>query len=268
MNVIWYKVFYDLWRNKVRTLLTAISIGAGVFAIGAMFGLSDQMLPTMDRAHQAVHPSHISISMYDNPIDRATADGLRHIKGIEDVQVYNQVTVKYKLHPEDDWKQGIVEMRDDYNNQLYQIVQLKEGRWPSSGEIGIERIAAQFLKLEIGDRVIMKVGNSERSFKITGKIRHPFVPPPEFVDLLWFFTDEGGMERFNVPPGKFNSLFINVTPYSEEHAKQVAAEVKDQLAGAGIAVGDILPRPEQALGTHIHGGIYSCPQVLASFRSS
>ncbi|MEM7344445.1 MAG: hypothetical protein AAF485_09385, partial [Chloroflexota bacterium] len=39
MSVIWYKVWFDLWRNKVRTILAIFSIAAGVFAIGAIFGM-------------------------------------------------------------------------------------------------------------------------------------------------------------------------------------------------------------------------------------
>lgn len=38
MSVIWYKVWFDLWNNKVRTALAVLSIAAGVFAIGAIFG--------------------------------------------------------------------------------------------------------------------------------------------------------------------------------------------------------------------------------------
>jgi putative ABC transport system permease protein len=263
MSVIWYKVFYDLWRNKVRTLLTAVSIGAGVFAIGAMFGLSDQLLPTMDRAHQAVHPSQISITLTE-PIDRETADGLKHIKGVEGVQAYSQVTVKFKVHPEDDWQQGVVEMRDDYDAQQYQVVQLKEGRWPGGGSLGIERLTAQYINLGIGDQVIMKIGNSERSFKISGKIRHPFVPPPEIFKLFWFFTDASGMERFDIPSGKFNSLFINVTPYSEELAKQVAAEVKDQLASAHIGIDQVSYQdPNKHWGRLYMEGFTIVLQVLA-----
>ena len=39
MNVIWRKLWGDLWGNKVRTLLVVLSIAAGVFAIGAIFAL-------------------------------------------------------------------------------------------------------------------------------------------------------------------------------------------------------------------------------------
>ena len=48
MSVIWYKFWSDLWDNKARTLLAVLSISAGVFDIGAMFGMSDQMLAGMD----------------------------------------------------------------------------------------------------------------------------------------------------------------------------------------------------------------------------
>ena len=49
MGVIWQKVWFDLWHNKVRTILAIISIAVGVFAVGAIFGMNDQMLTTRSR---------------------------------------------------------------------------------------------------------------------------------------------------------------------------------------------------------------------------
>ena len=40
MGVLWHKVWFDLWHNKTRTLLAVLSIAAGVFAVGAMFGMA------------------------------------------------------------------------------------------------------------------------------------------------------------------------------------------------------------------------------------
>ena len=34
MSVIWYKIWFDLWQRKGRTLMVVLSIAAGVFAIG------------------------------------------------------------------------------------------------------------------------------------------------------------------------------------------------------------------------------------------
>ncbi len=44
MSVIWQKIWSDLWGNKVRTLLVVLSIAVGVFAVGAIFGMVEQLL--------------------------------------------------------------------------------------------------------------------------------------------------------------------------------------------------------------------------------
>src|SRR5512145_643556 len=103
MSVIWRKVWFDLWRNKVRTLLAVLSIAAGVFAIGAVFGMVDQLLSSMDRAHQAIVPAHLSLGL-NQRIDQDTADRLKNIKGVEDIELLNEVAVRYKLKPEAEWQ--------------------------------------------------------------------------------------------------------------------------------------------------------------------
>jgi hypothetical protein len=70
MSVIWNKVWFDLWHNKVRTLLAVLSISAGVFAVGATFGMADQMLATMDSAHQATFPSHMQVFTSGPPFEK------------------------------------------------------------------------------------------------------------------------------------------------------------------------------------------------------
>ncbi|MEW5718559.1 MAG: FtsX-like permease family protein [Chloroflexota bacterium] len=235
MSVIWTKVWFDLWHMKSRTALVVLSIAAGVFAIGAMFGMSDQMLSTMDAAHQAVLPAHINMGL-NTYIDRDTARAVKNVPGVEDVQPLNQVPVRYKVRSEDPWKNGIVYILDDFDHQTYELIELKEGRWPQRDDIGIERQAAQFLNKNVGDQIIFKIGNMERALPISGKIRHPFVPPPVFFELLFFFMDSEGAERLNVPESKFNALLIRVTPYSEDHAKEVATLIKERLAKLNIGV--------------------------------
>ena len=263
MSVIWNKVWFDLWHNKARTLLAVLSIAAGVFAIGVMFGMSDQMLSGMDSAHQAVVPSHISIS-FTTAIDRDTALALRKIPGVEGVQPFNEMSVRYKLRPEDPWKQGIVNMLDDYDDQKYQLVQLKEGRWPQKDNVGIERLAAQFLNLNIGDQIIFKIGNTERALPISGKIRHPFVPPPQFLDLMFFFMNAEGLERLGMPQGRFDSVYVRVKPYSEDYAKEVATAIKDRLGKQDICVSSIMYQdPNRHWGRAFMDGFTLVLQLLA-----
>ena len=263
MSVIWYKVWSDIWDNKVRTMLAVLSISAGVFAIGAVFGMVDQLITGMDRAHQAVVPSHIFMVL-DRGIDETTADRLTKIKGIEDIEVANEVAVRYKVHPEDEWRAARLVMRKDYEDQTYDILQLKEGEWPKKDNFGIERLSSQTFGIDIGDKVIFELDKSDRALPIAGKIRHNFVEPPDFGGDAVFFTDAQGLERFNIPEGEYSNLFIRVTPYSADFAREMASEIKDRLAKEDVGVNFTnYQDPEEHWGRMFIEGINLVLQILA-----
>jgi putative ABC transport system permease protein len=289
MGVIWQKVWSDLWDNKARTILAVLSIAVGVFAVGAIFGMSDQLVTGMDQSHQAVFPSHISMYLIDR-IDRDTALALGKIEGVEDVEVLDQVTVRYKINPEDEWERGSLVMRDDYDNQTYDVVQLKGGEWPKGDGVGIERLSGQFFDLDIGDEVIFEMDKTDRALTIVGKVRHPFVPPPQFGGDAVFFVDAEGMERFNIseegfgqinnadvsglaqgqvnpfniPQGEFGQVLVRVKPYSLDFAKEIGSEMKDRLAKQNIeVVFTFYQDPEEHWGRLFVDGLNVVLQVLA-----
>jgi putative ABC transport system permease protein len=264
MGVIWHKIWFDIWHNKTRTLLAVLSIAAGVFAVGTIFGMSDMLITNMDASHHAVLPTHLYVYL-ERPIDRDTILSLKEIAGVEDVEPFNQASILYKLHPEDDWRQGVIQMRDDYNAQKYALLQLREGQWPSGkNEIGLERMAAQFLHIGTGDSVIIKIDDKERVFPITGLIRHPFVPPPQFMDLAFFFMNGEGMERFGIQEGKFTSLYVRVTPYSSDRAKEVATAIKNKLSKQDIRVAQFqYEDPDKHWGRTYMDAMVQVQQMLA-----
>jgi putative ABC transport system permease protein len=264
MSVIWYKVWFDLWHNKMRTLLAVLSIAAGVFAVGAIFGMTELLVMNMNQSHRAVLPTHIDVSLTSH-VDKDVILSIKEVPGVEDVEPYNSVTVLYKLSPEADWRQAVIQMRPDFEAQKYELLQLRGGHWPGSkNEVAIERMAAQFLGVEIGDSVIFKINDRERVLPVTGLIRHPFVPPPQFMDLAFFFMSGEGMERLNVPNGKFGSFYVRVTPYSYDHAREVASLIKDKLAKQGVGVGAfVYEDPEEHWGSGMMDGFALVQKLLA-----
>ncbi|MGE5377001.1 MAG: FtsX-like permease family protein [Bacteroidota bacterium] len=264
MGVIWHKIWFDIWHNKTRTLLAVLSIAAGVFAVGTIFGMSDMLIKNMDAAHHAVLPTHIYVYL-EKPIDRDTILSLKDVKGVEGVEPFNSVSILYKLHPEDEWRQGVIQMRENYNAQKYALLQLRNGQWPGSkNEVGLERMASQFLNIGIGDSVIVKIGDQERTFPITGLIRHPFVPPPQFADVAFFFMSGAGMERFGIREGQFSSIYVRVTPYSSDHAKEVATAIKNRLAKQDIRVAQFqYEDPDKHWGRTYMDAMVQVQQLLA-----
>ena len=264
MGVIWHKVWFDLWHNKTRTLLAVLSIAAGVFAVGSIFGMSNMLLSNMDGSHRAVLPTHINMAL-DTLVDREVLLSLRDVPGVEDIEPYNSVNIVYKLRPQDEWRQGVIQMRDNYDEQKYELLQLRNGQWPGGkNEIGIERMAAQFLNMGVGDQVILKIDDKEHILPVTGLIRHPFVPPPQFADMAFFFMNAEGMERLGIPEGKFSAFYVRVTPYSEDYAKEVASAIKEKLAKQDIRVaGSMYEDPEKHWGRTYFDAITRVQQLLA-----
>lgn len=263
MDTLWFKVWSDLWNNKTRTVLAVLSIASGVFATGMMFGMSDLLNTNLDESHVSVNPPHLNVGLGEL-VDRDTLLNLRNLPGVEDIDPYNQVSILYRLNPQSEWRQAVVQSRDDYDAQKYELVQLREGDWPGRNELGIERMAAQFLNVGIGDRITIKIGDLERTLPITGLIRHPFVPPPQFMDLAFFFMNAEGMERLGIPEGRFGGFFARVTPYSVEHAKEVATAIKDKLADQDIRLAGVAyQEPDKHWGRSFFDGITLVLRVLA-----
>jgi putative ABC transport system permease protein len=262
MNVLWYKLRDDLWNHKARTLLAAASIAAGVFSVGAIFGMVDQMLAGMDAAHREVAPSHVNIILR-NLASRELVEELRSVPGVQSIDPVNQITVRYKLDADGKWVLGTLVQRD-YAKQVHDLVSLREGTWPASGSFAIERLSAVHWNVANGAKVIFDVKGTEEARRIDGRIRHPFVQPPRFGGQAHFFTDAEGLEKFGIPAGMYGQLLLRVDDYSLERSKEVAAAVRAALGrnGVGVAV-TLYQDPDKHWGRMFVEGINAVMQIMA-----
>jgi putative ABC transport system permease protein len=90
------------------------------------------------------------------------------------------VNIRYKIRPGDEWDEGWLLMHEDYTNQKY------------------ERLSSQHFGLELGDTVHFEVNDRLKIRTISGKLRHNFVPPPDF----------GGPAVFLPTPKGWNCLIF------------------------------------------------------------
>ncbi|MEM7028928.1 MAG: FtsX-like permease family protein [Chloroflexota bacterium] len=263
MSVIWDKVWSDLWHHKVRTILAALSIAAGVFALGVIFGMMDQLTPNMNRVHQSIISGHITMPLNDY-VDQDTVNRLARVEGVAGVEAYNEIGVNYRLSTSEPWQSGILIMRDEYTDQSYNLLQLKAGEWPQGNSVGVDIRAADYLGLNFGDTVIFERDGSDKTLTINGNIRHHFLTSPDFGDDAHFFIDARGMESFGIAHGEFSEIVIRVTPYSDALAREVASEIKDRLGQEGIGVGaTFYNEPDEHWGQQFFDGIYLVLQLLA-----
>jgi len=263
MPVLWKKIWFDLWHQKTRTLLAVFSIAAGLFSIGAIFGMVDQLLAGMDQAHIEVEPSHVNIILR-NYITEDVVSTLETIEGVEGIDPVNQISIRYKTNPEEDWELGTLVQRKDYEDQLYDLMILKEGEWPAEGKLSIERLSSQYFGPNIDDTVIIQVQGEEEEFAISGLVRHPFVQPPLFGGQAHFFTNAEDLSTFGIPEGFFGQLLVRVTPYSQEKAKEIAGEIRSELSNLGYGViVNLFQEPDEHWGRMFVEGINLVLQIMA-----
>lgn len=263
MSVIWDKVWSDLWHHKVRTLLAVLSIAVGVFALGAIFGLIDQLTPNLTRMHLRIVPAHIGMDLLDT-VDQDTIDALKNIDGVVDIEALNQMPIRYRRSSDEAWQSGILFMRDDYIDQQYNQFILQGGEWPRRNTVGVDIRASDYLGLSFGDTVIFEMDGTDRALPVTGSIRYHYITSPDFGSDAHFFVDEKGLERFGIPAGQFNELLIRVEPYSEDFARAVASEIKDRLAKQNVDVAiTYYNDPNEHWAQQFFDGLYLVLQLLA-----
>lgn len=260
MHVLWHKVRFDLWHNRRRTLTAILSIAAGLFAIGGIFGMVDQLLAQMDSAHRAVNPSHINIIMRDFA-PRPVLESLETVEGVAGLELMAQVSVRYRRDPADDWQIGLLLARD-FDAQDFDTMALIEGQYPAADSLAVERLSGAYFGLTPGDSLTLDAGGASVDYTLDGVVRHPFVEPPAFGGSAHFFSAD--LTAFGVPAGLYNQLLVQIDPYSDEAARAVAADLRAALAARGLGVVVTLyQEPDAHWGRMFVEGITVILQVMA-----
>jgi putative ABC transport system permease protein len=166
----WYKVFADLWGNKVRSLLVIASIGIGLFAVGMITSMHVILSEDMRQGYASVNPANVQIAAdyFDDDLVKRirNVDGVRQAEGVADVSLQ----VK---SGENEWSEiqltAIPHIKDKEIGQ----VKLVEGTWPPADhEIVIERYKLADLNASLGDVITIKLWSGKtRQMRIVGVIQ-------------------------------------------------------------------------------------------------
>lgn len=240
------------------------SMAAGVFCVGALFGMIDLQLSQMDAAHRRSQPSHINLILRGDA-DMALLTQVKALPGVAAVDTQTPVTVRFRRSDTATWTLATVIIRSDFAAQRFDKISLDAGRWPSAEQIAVESLSAHYAGLRIGDSLELATEAGNRRFALGGVARHPFVKPPKFGGQLHFFADSASAAWFGVPEYTFRQVLLQVTPpYSEDKARTVAGEVGSLFSRHGIAVNvTLLQDPQKHWGRPFMAGINGVLQIMA-----
>jgi putative ABC transport system permease protein len=236
MSIAWLKVWRDLWHNKFRTVLVVLSTAVGVFALGLVFGMSGVMRARMTESHQASNSPHIE--MYPDWFDQDVIEAVLREPDVADVEGEMNTSFRWKLVGEDEWRDGTIVARADYEAQRMYPIDLLEGDWPTGRALAVERMSSSYYDLPIGTTIVVEYGRHERTLTIESIMRHPYTPPPQlsmgnatFIasmdTVAWLLDSEEGL---------YNVLNVQLESFSQAGAEEAAERIKDRLEEIGLNV--------------------------------
>lgn len=265
MNSLWHKVWADLCQAKSRSLLAIISIAAGVFCVGTLFGMIDLLLTQMDAAHQQSRPSHVSLMLGDDA-DRSALERIVAMPDVEGIDSMTPLSIRFRSPGHQDWQTATLIIRPHFEQQHYDLTTLISGDWPANGSIAVENLSVAASGLAVGDTIELETRSGIQRLPISGVVRHPFVKPPKFGGQSHFFADAAiAAELFGLKPDHARQIMVQLQPpYSSERASQLAAKMRSQLAEHKIRVNvSLLQDPKQHWGRPFLAGINRVLQWMA-----
>jgi putative ABC transport system permease protein len=239
MGVIWRKVWRDLWLHKFRTVLVVLSTAVGVFALGFVYGGSGVMRRWMTESHQASVPAHLTF--YTSRFEEELVDTVLGEPGIVDAQPQLETTFRWKLEGDEEWHDAVIIGRPDFQAQRFDLYKLLEGEWPSYSlskrTLTAERMSSSHYRVPIGTEILVEFGHHERRIRVEGIARHSNAPPPQLIDIAFFFATPETISWLTGQGQGYNQLKVRLESFSEEGANEVGERIQDRLERMGMGVG-------------------------------
>jgi putative ABC transport system permease protein len=235
----WKKILADLWVNKARSILVAISIAVGAFAVGIIVASMIIVRHDLLADYAAVNPHTARI--YTQNFDAALLEKLRGLPEVESVDASYNLWVKIA----------------STSGKLYRInlnsitaldaivvdrLTLDSGSPTfADGEIYLDRQGAAGLGWKPGDTVMTSLNDgSIVELKVAGTVHDVQGNPFKFNSQTSGFVTPATMEKLG---GSSMYNFINLVTTGSHtdaaHVRSMADRVGEVITANGILVGNV-----------------------------
>jgi putative ABC transport system permease protein len=228
------KILRDLKRNLGRSVLAVLSIAIGVFAVGVNSGMMDMMPKRMLSSYQAANPPHIRLWLSgvinDDDVARlAREPGIAGVEGVRDLGA------RWRVTPDQEWRDVDIAVRADYEHLQYNTVNLVSGAWPHKNTVAAEASSVEAYGFTPGSTLTLQINGREHEVKVDGVIRNIMINPPSFGGNATLFISPEMADNFWGWSG-YTALVAQVPHYSAEAAQAGAEQLKHALEKMNVSV--------------------------------
>lgn len=231
MDVIFQKVWVDLWGNKSRTLQVALVVALGAFGIGLVIGARNLILDAVNTDYRRTAPPAIGL-IVNPPMTDDQLLGLKSIDGVEQVEGVITALVEWRATPADVWEPAFLRSRPDFEEQTLSQELLLTGDWPARRAVAISKGTDTTFGIEEGSTVYLRIADRERAVDVVGTIKSPRAAP-FFTGNPDFFMSRARYAEV-VGSANYDTIFISIGDFDRAKAEAVDAAIRDRLDKLGI----------------------------------
>ena len=236
----WYKVISDLWSHRTRTIIVALAVSVGVFAVGTVLSAQTLLLREFHRDRDSTQIA--SAILYTYPFDKEFAQRVAEMPGIEAAEGRETLSVRVVMGA-DAWRNLDIMSVADFEQMQVDSFPYVAGSWPTAkDELMLEWMGLDYVDAQIGDRITIELpDNTQREFTITGTMHYPQRPSPAIMGVTFAAVTPEGMEYLG-GSHLFTELHVRVEgadPSGQSDREKIAAvlqEVEDRVERSGRVV--------------------------------
>jgi putative ABC transport system permease protein len=193
MPITFRKVFRDLSKRRLRSLLTVIGIIVGVAGIVAIITTAKNLTAAQSQAYN--NSSQQDQSWGANGVTAAVIAAVLQHPNVAAAERRADYFTKWS--PGDAWRDIYFLGLEDFTNQQVNKIDLVAGQWPRRGEVVFERSIRDVVPLQIGDTIEYRAGpdGAVRHAVVSGFAKSPTYPAASIIGTAVAYAPAGDVRR-------------------------------------------------------------------------
>ena len=229
----WIKVLQDLWGNRNRTITVALALAVGVYAIGVI--LDARELLAREYARDRAGTLMSSAIIRTSPFDDNFAERISEMPDVAAAEGRTTISTQITLKNGERKELKLSAVSDLTDMQVDKITMLAyQGSFPDD-EVILERLALDYLGVEIGDEIQLELDDGTKKSVSVGGIAHdPQQLTPSVNHKTTGFITKDGMRKLGYD-GLYNELHIRMDDEIKEEAaiRNIVDQIEKQVENSG-----------------------------------
>jgi putative ABC transport system permease protein len=229
----WRKVLSDLWSHRMRTLIVALAVAVGVYAVGAIMATQTLMLREFHSDREEARLADAIV--YTQPFDTKLAERVEQLPGVTAAEGRQSLWARVPVGEEARRTVEIIAVHD-FAAMRVNSYPLVAGRWPEKrNEIALEHMGLRYLDVNIGDSIVVELADgSQKHFVVTGTMHDPRYPSPEITNFTVGAVTPAGMEYLG-GGALFTEMLLRLDPAAGD-ARTIIATVEERIERSGRTI--------------------------------